>query len=218
MAEQTTSSGVQDLISRIRDEGVRSGRQEAERIVAEAKKEAARILAEAKERSDELDRKTRTETEAYRTSAIESLKLSARDTILQLKEQVAASFQKFVGRLVTSAMADKELIQAIVLVLAGHVADEFIKDKEVQILINDAILKGESDPKLRERGRQVMLSLTTEMLREGVELIPASDIHLGARVRLVKEKLEIDLSDKAIAQMLYQLTLPRFRDLLESIE
>ena len=37
MAEETqTSSGVQDLISRIRDDGVQAGKQEAERILADA--------------------------------------------------------------------------------------------------------------------------------------------------------------------------------------
>jgi V/A-type H+-transporting ATPase subunit E len=56
------------------------------------------------------------------------------------------------------------------------------------------------------------------MLREGVELIPSSEIEGGARVRLVKENLEIDLSDKAIAKLLYQRILPRFKALLEGSE
>jgi V/A-type H+-transporting ATPase subunit E len=213
-----TSSGVNELISRIRDEGVQAGKQEAEKILQQAREEAARILSDAKAECQGMRGKTQADIEAYRTAALESLKLSARDTVLQLKARVASAFEVFVRRLVTSATHDEELIKAIVLVLAGHATDEFIKDKEIEILVNDAILSGQSDPKLRERGKQTILALSSDMLREGIELIPSSEVMGGARVRLVKDKLEIDLSEKAIAQMLYQQILPRFRAILEGIE
>jgi len=213
-----TSSGVSELIGRIRDQGVQAGKQEAEQILQKARAEAARILAEAEAQSQALRTKTEADMEAYRAAALESLKLSARDTVLQLKSKVASSFEVFVSRLVSSATRDEDLIKAIVLVLAGQAVDEFIKDKEIQVLINDAILTGRGDPKLRERGKQTILALSSDMLREGIELIPSGEETGGARVRLVKDKLEIDLSEKAIARMLYQQILPRFRSILEGIE
>ncbi|KPK94638.1 MAG: ATP synthase subunit E [Deltaproteobacteria bacterium SM23_61] len=219
MAESTKiASGVQELIGRIRDEGVQSGRQEAEKILQKARDEAAKILSDAKAESQAMREKAQTDIEAYRAAALEALKLSARDTVLQLKSKVASSFEVFVRRLVTSATHDEEFIKALVLVLAGHVADEFIKDREVQILIDKAILSGQSDPKLRERGKQTIMALSSDMLREGIQLIPSGEVHGGARVRLVKDQLEIDLSDKALAHMLYQSLLPRFRAILEGIE
>lgn len=218
VATNKTSSGVNELIGRIRDQGVQAGQQEAGRILQKARAEAVKILTDAEAESRALREKTHIEMEAYRAAALESLKLSARDTVLQLKSRVASSFEVFVSRLVTSATRDEELIKAIVLVLAGHAAEEFIKDKDIQILINDAILSGQADPKLRERGKQTILALSSDMLREGIELVPSSQESGGARVRLVKDKLEIDLSAKAIAQMLYQQILPRFRAILEGIE
>ena len=138
--------------------------------------------------------------------------------MLTLKSNVTAAFETFVKRLVTSATRDEELIRAVVLVLAGHAVEEFIKDKEIQILISDVILGGQADERLRERGKQTILELSSDMLREGVELIPSSDIQGGARVRLVKDKLEIDLTDEAVARMLYERTLPRFRAIVEGVE
>jgi V/A-type H+-transporting ATPase subunit E len=211
-----TSSGVGELISRIRDQGVQAGKQEAENILEKARAEAAKILADAEAESRDLRAKTQADMDAYRAAALESLKLSARDTVLQLKSRVVSAFEVFVSRLVSSATRDEELIKSIVLVLAGHAADEFIKDKEIQILINDAILSGQ--PKLRDRAKQTILALSSDMLREGIELIPSREESGGARVRLVKDKLEIDLSEKAIAQMLYRQILPRFRAILEGIE
>ena len=80
------------------------------------------------------------------------------------------------------------------------------------------ILTGQPNEQLGERAKQTILTLSSEMLREGVELIPSSDIEGGANVRLVKDKLEIDLSDKAISKLLYQRMIPRFQSILDGSE
>ena len=79
-------------------------------------------------------------------------------------------------------------------------------------------MSNEPNETLRERAKETILALSSQMLRAGVELIPSSDIEGGARVRLIKDKLEIDLSDKAVAKLLYQRILPRFRAILEGNE
>jgi len=109
-------------------------------------------------------------------------------------------------------------MKSLVLVLAGHSAEEFIKDKQIQIMLSEAILTGKSDPKLRDLGKQTILSLSSDMLREGVELIPSSSIEGGVKVRLVGEQLEIDLTDKAITRMLADHLLPRFQAILMGAE
>lgn len=219
MTEQTCNdSSVQALIDRIRDQGVKSASQEAARILAEAEAKAAQLVAEANKQVEQLRAKATADIEAEQIAAQEALKLSARDTVQRLKNGVAAAFESFVHRLVTTATQDQELMKNLVLVLAGHSAEEFIKDKEIQILLSEAILTGKSDPKLRDLGKQTILSLTSDMLREGVELIPSSSIEGGAKVRLVGEQLEIDLSDKAISKMLTNQLLPRFRSILTGAE
>ncbi len=215
MTEQTCNdSSVQALIDRIRDQGVQSANREAARILAEAEAKAAQLLADAHKQVDQLRAKATADIEAEQAAAHEALKLSARDTVQRLKNGVAAAFESFVHRLVTTAMQDQELMKNLILVLAGHSVEEFVKDKEIQILLSEAILTGKSEPKLREMGKQTILSLTSDMLREGVELVPSSSIEAGAKVRLVGEQLEIDLSDKAISKMLTNQLLPRFRSIL----
>jgi len=149
---------------------------------------------------------------------LEALKLSARDAMLQLKAKVSSEFEVFVQRLVTSATRDEQFIKDIVMVLAGHVQEDLIGDKKIQILISDMILTGQPNEQLGERAKQTILTLSSEMLREGVELIPSSDIEGGANVRLVQDKLEIDLSDKAISKLLYQRMMPRFQSILDGSE
>lgn len=213
-----TESGVQALIDRIRDQGVQSANREAARILAEAETKAVQLLAEAQKQAEQLRAKAKADIEAEQAAAQEALKLSARDTVMRLKNLVNSAFETFVRRLVTTATQDRELMKNLILVLAGHSAEEFIKDKQIQILLSEALLTGKPDPKLRDLGKQTILSISSDMLREGVELIPSGSVEGGAKVRLVGEQLEIDLSDKAIAKMLADHLLPRFQALLTAAE
>ncbi|WP_432745693.1 hypothetical protein ABXJ76_07585 [Methylobacter sp. G7] len=213
-----TGAGVQDLVDRIRDQGVLAANEKAEQIIKDAEAKSAKLLLEAKREVAQLRESTRIEIESNHAAALGALKLSARDTMLQLEAKVSSAFEVFVQRLVTSATTDEQFIKSIVLVLAGHVEKELIGDKEVQILISESILMGQPDQKLNELSNQTIIGLCSEMLREGVELIPSSEIEGGASVRLVKEKLEIDLSDKAISKLLYQRILPRFKAIFEGRE
>jgi len=213
-----TESSVQALIDRIRDQGVQSANQEAARILAEAEAKASQLMADTQKQVEQLRAKATADIEAEQAAAQEALKLSARDTVMRLKNLVSTAFETFVRRLVTTATQDRELMKNLVLVLAGHSADEFIKDKQIQILLSDALLTGQPDPKLRELSKQTILSLSSDMLREGVELIPSSNVEGGAKVRLVGEQLEIDLTDKAITKLLADQLLPRFHALLTAAE
>ena len=216
--QSKTGAGVQDLVNRIRDQGVLAATEKANKILRDAEAKSAKMLEDAKREVEQLRENARIEIDSNHAAALEALKLSARDTVLQLEAKVSSAFEIFVQRLVTSATRDEKFIKSIVLVLAGHAEKELIGNKEIEIMISESILTGQPNEKLEERTKQAILGLSSEMLREGVELIPSSEIEGGASVRLVKDKLEIDLSDKAIAKLLYQRILPRFKALLEGSE
>jgi V/A-type H+-transporting ATPase subunit E len=220
MAEaEQTSSGVQDLIARIRDDGVQAGRQEAEQLLANAQRQAARMLEDARAEVERMRQKARAEIQTEETAALEALKLAARDTGLRLEAEVVSAFESCVKRLVSPVAHDGSVIRALLLVLAGHAVEEFVKQEEIQVLVSDLLFKeADESPELQERVRQEVLGITGEMLREGVELIPSSEVEGGARVRLVGENLEIDLTEAAIHRVLMKHLLPRFRGIFEGNE
>lgn len=216
-----TSSGVEALISRIRDQGVQAGREEADRVLTEAKQEAARTLEAARKEVETMRAAASAEIEAEKTAAMEALHMAERDTILELRTRVTDGFERHVRRLVSESTLDKEFIRTVVLVLAGHAADEFIRDKEAQILVSGSLGTDTDDrdlQKARDVAREVTLGISADMLREGIELMPATDEHRGVRVRLVGEDVEVDLSEKAISEILLAQLLPRYRAITEGVE
>lgn len=220
MVEDTPqASGVQALISRIRDDGVQAGRSKAEEIVAQARKEATRVVDEARQEAEEIRRKASADIESDSRAALEALKIAARDARLQLEAEVTSAFEQHVKRLVAPVTHDGDLIRALILALAGQAAEQFPPDQELQVLVSDLIAGREhQNPALEQRIVEGVLGISGDMLREGVEIIPDTDVPGGARVRVVGESLEIDLTDDAIAALLLKHLLPRYRRILEGTE
>lgn len=220
MAETTTttSSGVQELITRIRDQGVKAGKEEADDLVAKAKAKAARLVDKAEKETATLREKTTAEIEAEKAAALAALKLAARDTALELQAAVVQTFERQVKGLVSDVTMDGEFLQALVLVLAGRSADEYIKDKDIKLLVSNMVFGDGDDPELDERADKATLAIASDMLREGVELVPAGDIEGGVRVQIVDDNLQIDLTSDAVSRLLLRGLLPRFRALLSGSE
>ena len=217
--EAQQSSGVQELIARIRDDGVQAGNQRAEEIIAEARREAARVLAEAQAEAEETQKRAAREIESFQQAALESLKLAARDTRLQLEAEVLANFEAHVKRLVAPVTYDGSFVRALILVLAGQLADQYPRDQQLEIFVSDMLAgRDEENAELDRTIRESVLGISGNMLREGVEIIPSSDVPGGARVRVVGEDLEIDMTDDAISRLLLKHLLPRYKSILEGAE
>ena len=60
-----------------------------------------------------------------------------------------------------------------------------------------------------------MLSLSGEMMREGVTFGVAADDTPGVTVKMVDEDVEISFNDQAIAEFLLRHLLPRFRAMMD---
>ncbi len=207
------SSGVKELIDRIRDEGVHSARAEADRILAEAKARAARIVADAKAEAAAVKKEARAAMEREQTATIEALRIAARDTELELRSAVMSGFEEHVRRLVTDVTTDGSVLRDMILVLAGRAAEDLIQDKDAVILVPDR-LADDLSAELDEFLQKSAVAFSADVLRKGIELIPSKEVQGGARVRLVGENLEIDLSDEALSEMMLKLLLPRYRKIL----
>jgi len=212
---ETTASGVQNLIARIRDDGVKAGEEEAERIIRAAEREAAAKIAAAKAEAAENLAKAREQIATERESAEESLKLAARDTIKELGINVRAAFERQLKNLVTSQLEDREFLREVILALAGRTAENTIRDRAVEILISDKMIEGDSgDSEAEEQIKRFILANSSEILRQGIEFKLDPHVEHGVSVRVVGEELRIDLNDITISEFLVRHLLPRYRRIL----
>lgn len=62
-----------------------------------------------------------------------------------------------------------------------------------------------------------VVTVTKEVLREGIEIGARDDEAAGIRIHLEDDDLEIDLTDRAVADLLLRHLVPRFRAMMEGI-
>ncbi len=228
MAEQIPearkTSGVEALIARLRDDGVSAGRTEAERIVAEAETRARSVLDAAEAEAKAKLVAARKEIEGHRRAGEDALKAAARDTVLDLKEQLARRFADDVGKTVAEAMRDEDLLKRMILAVAGRARDEAGVDRATEIeaiLPRDAV--GLDDLRRKpEELREGSLShfaagSAAAMLRDGVTFGRAEDDTGGIRLHLTDRGVSVDLTDQAVADVILAHLQPRFRALLEGV-
>ena len=225
MAEETknTSSGVKDLISRLKDEGVQAGRQEAGKIRKEAEERASKIVADAKAKAEQILRQAHIKNEAEKVNAHESLRVAVRDTEIELQAGLKKAFESHVKRLVSKEVKDEGFLRELLLAIVGSTAQKVPEDQDVEVLIPEDVLttsdKGTSvTDKGNERLRNFVRSGTGEMLREGVELKAASEFKGGIKVKLAGEDVVFDFSEDALSDLILKHLLPRYRAIVEGVE
>ncbi len=170
-------------------------------------------MADAKAKAAAIKNEAQAAAEREQTASIEALRMAARDTGLELRSAVMSAFEEHVRRLVTDVTTDGSVLRDMILVLAGRTAEDFIQDKDAVILVPKR-LADEVSTELDAFLRRSAVSFSADVLRKGIELIPSNEVHGGARIRLVGEDLEIDLSDEALSEMMLKLLLPRYRKIL----
>ena len=226
MNDQTTkpeSAGIETLIARLRQEGVDEGRAEAERVVTEAESRASKILKDAKiEAKSRLDA-AGAESDRLKRAGQEALKIAMRDAVLELKQGLTERFAEQVSGTVSELTRDDEMLKRMVLEVAGRARAEADVDsaKAIDVILPRAVVGLEDLQRKPEELSEGSLThfaaaMAADMLRDGVSFSRAEDEAGGIRVTLSDEGVVVDLTDRAVAEVILRHLQPRFRALLEN--
>jgi V/A-type H+/Na+-transporting ATPase subunit E len=220
VATPMESSGVQELIDRLRDEGVQAGRQQAARLLEEARQQADALLAEANAQAEHIRTRAHESVASEQSAAHEALKLAQRDALLELRAELAGRFQRMVKHLVAMELKDREFLRQLVLAAAAESMPAMGPGSKAELIIGrdwfqQAERRGGRFDEDEQPLRRLLLGSSAELLREGFELRSADDDAPGVRVRLQGEELMVDLTDEGIATLLNKHLLPRFRALFD---
>lgn len=218
------SSGVDNLIKRLREEGVSEGQAEAERIIAEARARAAIIVAEAGMKARQTTAQARQEADSFRKGGEDALHLAMRDTVLSLKGQLTELVSDQVRRLITREMHQENFLIRLILEVAGKVRSEsgLDEEKSVEVLLPSSLIGIEDlrkDPLDLSEGTlsHFIVSVANNVLREGFELKNEDGLECGIRLYIKDKDVHIDLTDEAVAGVLLEHLQPRFRAILEGM-
>jgi len=220
------SSGVQQLIDKLRQEGIDAGQEQAEQLLIDARKRAEEIVNEAKAQAENTLKTAQEQAKGEIQAVRDAFALAYRDSMLALKENITVDFALRIRQLIRAQMKDEGFLKQLILTVAAQSRPQDKDNKPLEILLPESVFNiseppaaghlqkhaAESDPLTR-----FVTALAAEQLRDGVTF-KVSDAHeSGIRVRIVGEDIELNLSEEAVSDLLLEYLLPRYRALIEGI-
>lgn len=159
---------LEGLVSKLKQNGIRAGKEEQQRIIESAKKEAAEIIAGAEKQSREIIDEAEKKVAQLESNAQTSIAQASRDMVEATKTAVL-QYLKTVFRiqsekLFTQHEYTSELLKAVLEVIPGDktatVPDEVLKKMEA-FLINQALAEKVVLKPLGESGVQIVVESDT---------------------------------------------------------
>jgi len=191
-----TTYGIQALIERLRGEGIDAGREEAARLLEQARQDIERLRAVARQDADGLLDRARAQACIEQEASLAAIRLACRDSMLRLREDFLHQFGDRLRRRVRDELVDIDLLRRVLLAL---------------LTSGEA---GKSNGNWHSDLDELVRDVGTHMLADGIELVTDTG-RAGMRLRLTGQDLELHVTEDAVTDLLMEHLLPRVRRLLD---
>jgi V/A-type H+-transporting ATPase subunit E len=194
---------VQELIDRIKKDGVKAATEEANKIKAEANAEAQRIVESAKKEADNLIERAKQDAERSEKAGIAALEQASRNLILAFKDEIQALLNKVINDNVGGNYND-DVLKSALPELIKKWADK--QGDDLSVILPEAELsrlQGFFTEKLKSE------------LSKGVELKSNRKLASGFRISNKEGSVYYDFSSEAVAKQLSAYLNPKLAELLK---
>ncbi|MDR2953375.1 MAG: V-type ATP synthase subunit E [Treponema sp.] len=195
---------VQELINKIKKDGVDAAAEEAAKIKAEAEAESKRILESAKKEADGIISRGKQDAERSEKAGIAALEQASRNLVLVFKEEIQSLLDKLISEQVSADYGNDVLKAALPDLLKAWVA----KGEN-----NLAVLLPEN--KLSAIQGFFYEQLTGELWK-GVELKSSRKLSSGFRITNKEGSVYYDFSAESVAELLSAYLNPKLAEILKS--
>jgi F0F1-type ATP synthase membrane subunit b/b' len=200
---------IEAFVAKLQAQGVQAGRQEAEKLIAQAKAQAEEIVTKARKQADQTRAAAEKQAGATLDRAQTELKLAARDAILRLRDALARAVQAVLSAGAQATLSDPGFLrQAIGELVMNYAKADADCRGNIDVCVTPEARRQLVDWVLRELEQQVVsqtgcsVILKESLHQEGFEISLA-----GSTVEVTRESVVKTLSD---------LVSPAIQELLQA--
>lgn len=195
---------VQELIDKIKRDGIESASEEAVRLKREAEAEARQIVESAKKEAEDIISRGKQDAGRFEKAGIAALEQASRNLVLAFKGEIQALLDKLIGQQLGASYGEDVLKAVLPELLKAWAAKG---EDELALLLP----QGELD-KLRGFFQE---KLTAE-LKKGVELKSSRNLSGGFRIANRDGSAYYDFSAESVAELLSAYLNPRLAEILKT--
>jgi V/A-type H+-transporting ATPase subunit E len=198
---------LQELIDKIKKDGIESASEEASRLKSQAEAEAKRIVDAAGKEGEAIISRAKAEGEKFEKAGVAALEQASRNLVLAFKTEIQSLLDKLVAQ-ETVASYGEDTLKAIL----PELVKAWASKGDSGSLAFDVLL---SDGDLKKISGFFNEKLSQE-LKNGVEL--KADHNLGAGFRIANKdgSAYYDFSSESVAELLAAYLNPRLAEILKT--
>jgi len=192
---------LENLIEKIKKEGIEEAQQTSEELLKKARAEAAAIIDQAKEEAIKIIEDANQQAHKIKRNAQSSIRQAARDSLLAVKEEITALVNRILRREIADSLSSdfmKELILKIV--------EQWEPDSEKEILISNEEV---------EQMRDSVIHVLQEELKNDSTIKSSDKLSKGFWIGLKGEDGFYEFSDESIYSLFKTYLNPSIRDILD---
>lgn len=184
------SEQVQELINKIKSEGIQTAKAQAKEIEKQSREKVEAIIADAGRKARQMIVDAEAANKKQEESTKKILEQSARDMLLKLREEVQATLGKLVARDIKESLTAEHMHKYILEVAKGYLSDnKGVED--ITVRLNDESLQKLKSGYLSKLKEQLMLPIV---------LRADEDMGDGFTISFDKGKSCFDFTDESLVE------------------
>jgi V/A-type H+-transporting ATPase subunit E len=181
---------LQELIDKIKKDGVASAEAKAQEIIAEAEKKAASIISAAEEKADSIIKSGKAETERMEKASIDAIRQAGRNLLISFRDGVNAQLSALIAT-ETSKVYNADMLKTLI----PETVKAWASKDDVNSL---SVLLSEKDLKELEKDLGAALK---EQINSGLEIKLDNSLTKGFRIGTKDGSAFYDFSAESVADL-----------------
>lgn len=195
---------LQELIDKIKQDGVATAETEAAKIIAAAEKKAESIISSANEKAEEIKKAAKVETERMEKAGEEAIIQAGRNMLLSFRDSLVGELNGLI-QAETAKAESKDVLSKLI----PETVKAWAKNTDASEL---SVLLSEKD--LKELESTFTSELKAE-ISKGLEIKPDKTLQAGFRIGVNNGAAFYDYSAESLAEMFSTYLNPKIAGLMK---
>ena len=195
---------LQELIDKIKKDGVAAAEKDAAKIVAASEKKAEAIIAEAQSKAAEIIKSAQSETKKMEKASEEAIVQAGRNMLLSFKDALIGELDGLIQE-----GTEKALSKDVLTKLVPDTVKAWAKNADASEL---SVLLSEKDLKALESSLKTALKAE---IKKGLEIKPDKTLTAGFRIGVKNGAAFYDYSAESLAEMFAAYLNPKVAALMK---
>jgi V/A-type H+-transporting ATPase subunit E len=195
---------VEELIDRIKKDGVAAAENSASQKIAEAQKEADKIILNAKEEADKILRQAKEETARLEKAGEDAIRQAGRNLLLTFRDGITKELSALISDEISKSYS-KDMLSKLI----PEVIKEWVKNssaEDISVLLNEKQLKETED---------LLKAALKAEISKGLTIKADNSVSSGFRIGVKDGAAFYDYSAEAVADMFSAYLNPRVSALMK---